>query len=335
MLLVLSHLDVQSLLENNNTQTSLEIVDLMADTFSALSTVGISSNAHEIQTPHRISITTETHKVLLMPCRLYEAASVKVVSVPTADNDTRGLPAATFVLHPTTGAVEAILNAGALTAVRTAAGSALATRYYANPQAKTLVVMGAGAQGRAHIDMMVAIRPTLQCISIWNRNKERCDALVSSVQAKYPAMTVVSINEQDTSLQQAIQQADIICTCTNAQQPLLMGAWLKQGVHINCIGSYTLEMREVDNETISRVDTIIVDSVEACVKEAGDLRHSSPDAWIEIGQVVNDTTLQEKATSLSKISLFKSVGVSVQDTAIAQLIVKKAKQVHIGTSVVF
>jgi ornithine cyclodeaminase len=210
-------------------------------------------------------------------------------------------------------------------------GSGLATRYYANPKAKNLVVFGAGAQGRSHVDMMIAVRPSLQRISIWNRGETRRLQLIEELKKAYPDRTFVSANEE---LEKQVRDADIICTCTNATDPVLFGEWLKPGVHLNCVGSYRMDMHEVDAETVKRAELIVVDSVNACSHEAGELvKSSKSDKWLEMG----DITLKNIKTEddRNKTTLFKSVGISVQDSAISGLMVELAKKANLGTSVPF
>ncbi|KAG0164045.1 hypothetical protein DFQ28_010905 [Apophysomyces sp. BC1034] len=325
MIRVLSQADVDVLLSQGDASAALDMVDLMAETFATY-TATKNTDSKSAQAPQRIGVITDAHKVLFMPSRLHHTTSVKVVSVPIGDTK-GGLPGTTLVLDETTGSVEAVMNAAALTAVRTAAGSALATRYFASEKAKHLVVLGAGAQGRAHIDMMLAVRPSIEYIWIWNRGTERRDKLIRQIQAAYPSRRVAAAE----ILEDAVRQADIVCTCTNASEPVLFGAWLKDGVHLNCVGSYTLDMHEVDADTVKRATTIVVDSIEACKAEAGELvKSSQPENWQELGQVVIDGQAQR-----SNITLFKSVGISVQDSAISGLIVKRAKQANLGSVVPF
>ncbi|KAI8047815.1 uncharacterized protein B0P05DRAFT_565177 [Gilbertella persicaria] len=310
----------------------MQIIDLMAKTFAEY-TQGCSGDpqkALKAQSPQRITVSTDSHKVLFMPSRLQETTSIKIVSVPTKSG-LSGLPATTLVLDEQTGSVKAVMNAAALTAVRTAAGSGLATRYYANPASKNLVVFGAGAQGRSHVDMMIAVCPTIKTIAIWNRGEERRLQLIQELKEAYPDRTFVSANED---LQAHVEQADIVCTCTNATDPVLFGAWLKPGVHVNCVGSYRMDMHEVDAETIKRAEVIVVDSVDACAHEAGELvKSSDPKDWVEMGRVVLEKRDTEQ--DRQKITLFKSVGISVQDSAISGLMVERAEQEKLGSYVQF
>ncbi|KAI7907600.1 uncharacterized protein BX663DRAFT_491413 [Cokeromyces recurvatus] len=344
---VISQSDISRILSQGNTEVANEIVDIMAKTFRQF-TEGQNDKANEnerlaSQSPQRIGISTEAFQVLFMPSRLDHTTSIKVVSVPTKEG-LSGLPATILVIDETTGSTEAVMNATSLTAIRTAAGSGLATRYFAHPEAKNLVVLGAGAQAKAHIDIMISIRPSIERISIWNRSEQRRLELIKELQQIYPTRTFVSAVGDDNSshhdvnaflLEEEVRKADIICTCTNATDPILVGQWLKPGVHLNCIGSYRLDMHEIDSDTVKRAELIIVDSIKACSHEAGELVASSkPEDWLEIGQYMIDN--EEIETKYNeKITLFKSVGISVQDSAIAGLIVKHAKKEKLGTIVPF
>lgn len=190
-------------------------------------------------------------------------------------------------------------------------------------------MFGAGAQGRSHVDMMIAVRPSLEKISIWNRGDKRRFELVKELQKAYPTRTFVSANED---LENQVKNADIVCTCTNATEPVLFGKWLKPGVHLNCVGSYRMDMHEVDDETVRRAETILVDSVDACAHEAGELVKSSKSQdWIEMGHLF----LNSVKPDATKITLFKSVGISVQDSAISGLMVDLAKKQNLGATVPF
>ncbi|KAI7894407.1 uncharacterized protein EV154DRAFT_560360 [Mucor mucedo] len=326
-ILILSQTDIDALLSQGDPRVANEIIDLMQTTFVKF-TQGHDDEekALQAQSPQRIGISTDSHKVLFMPSRLDTTTSIKIVSVPTKEG-LSGLPATILVLDESTGCVQAVMNAGALTAVRTAAGSGLATRLYANPESKNLVVFGAGAQGRSHVDMMIAVRPSLERISIWNRGEKRRLELIKELQKAYPTRTFVSANEE---LENEVQNADIVCTCTNATEPVLFGKWLKSGVHLNCVGSYRMDMHEVDAETVKRAETIVVDSVGACAHEAGELvKSSKSEDWIEMGNLFLDNVKPD----VTKISLFKSVGISVQDSAISGLMVELAKKQNLGTTV--
>ncbi|CAO3667353.1 unnamed protein product [Rhizopus microsporus] len=328
-ILVLSQTDVETLLSRTNAQVCNQIVDLMEETFQKYTASHSNTDiASKVQSPQRVGVKSSFHHVLFMPSRLEETTSIKIVSVPTKDGK-GGLASTILVLNEETGITEAIINADALTAVRTAAGSALATRHLAKSNAKNLVIFGAGAQARSHVDMMIAVRPTIKKIAIWNRSGERRDKLIEELKLAYPDREFIPT---DQDLQSQVEQADIICTCTNATKPVLFGKWLKPGVHLNCVGSYTPDMHEIDPEAVNTIERIVVDSVEACSHEAGELIKSSrPEDWLEIGQLTQEVDANEK----NKITLFKSVGISLQDSAIAGFMVNLAKEKKMGTRVPF
>ncbi|KAG1472755.1 hypothetical protein G6F56_001344 [Rhizopus delemar] len=329
-ILVLSRDHINKLL-TSSPGVYTKVIDLMSETFQNF-TAGHSDSQQAVkaQSPHRIGLEMDSHQALFMPSRLDETTSIKIVSVPTKSG-LSGLPATILVLDKDKGSVQAVMNADALTAVRTAAGSGLATRYYANPQAKNLVVFGAGAQGRSHVDMMIAVRPTIKRVAIWNRGEDRRKQLIRELESAYPEREIVSANE---NLAREVQEADVVCTCTNATTPVLFGKWLKPGVHLNCVGSYRTDMHEVDAETVQRAQLVVVDSVDACSREAGELIKSSrAQDWLEIGNVALQKIKTEKERD--KITLFKSVGISVQDSAIAGLMVKLAKENNEGNVVPF
>ncbi|KAG2232598.1 hypothetical protein INT48_009807 [Thamnidium elegans] len=330
-ILILSQTDIDKVLSQGDAKVANQVIDLMQTTFEKF-TQGQTNEQFALaaQSPQRISVSTDSHKVLFMPSRLDTTTSIKIVSVPTKEG-VSGLPATILVLDENTGSVQAVMNAGALTAVRTAAGSGLATRLYAHAESKNLVVFGAGAQGRSHVDMMIAVRPSLERIAIWNRGQKRKLELIQELQEAYPTRTFVSANEE---LETEVQKADIICTCTNATEPVLFGKWLKDGVHLNCVGSYRMDMHEVDTETVKRAEVIVVDSVEACAHEAGELVKSSKSQdWLEMGNIFLNKL--DTKQDVSKITLFKSVGISVQDSAIAGLMVTRAKEEGLGNIVPF
>ncbi|KAI9244553.1 hypothetical protein BDA99DRAFT_553707 [Phascolomyces articulosus] len=329
---VLSQDDINKLLAVGDAKAALEMVDLMATTFAAYT--GAHGNAEKqklAQAPQRIGVETDSHKVLFMPSRLNTTTSIKVVSVPLGDSK-GGLPGTILVLDEATGGLSTVMNGAVLTAVRTAAGSAVATKYYAKEDSKSLLVLGAGAQGRSHIDMMIAVRPSIEKVTIWNRGQERRDKLVREIQEAYPKLSVEGVGNEGEGLASAARDADIVCTCTNATEPVLHGKWLKSDVHLNCVGSYRLDMHEIDAQCVKQTEKILVDSIEACTHESGELVASSnSEAWTELGQIVIEN--QDTKADQAKRTLFKSVGISVQDSAIAGLMAKRGAEANLGSVV--
>ncbi|KAH7886693.1 hypothetical protein F5I97DRAFT_1936339 [Phlebopus sp. FC_14] len=297
--------------------------------------------------PHRTSISMSRHTTLFMPARVADiGTTMKVVSVPTSREDKQGLPASTIVLDETTGCVKAIVNASTLTALRTAAGSVLATRLLISKQPTNLVAFGAGKQIEAHIDLHLCGFPSLKQCTIVNRAlNSRLENLLASLCLSHPTVSFVvfSLNDTDKrNVENAVRQADIICTATSATEPLFPSDWVSPGAHLNLVGSFTPNMREVDSELIRRAERVVVDSRETCAVEAGELITAgvSKESIIEIGELVKvengtfvPTALCEAAKAVGSVTIFKSVGVGLQDVAIANLVVSRAEQLGMGTRI--
>lgn len=237
-------------------------------------------------------------------------------------------------------------------------GSVLATKLALGPSGspKTLVVFGAGAQIEAHVDLLLRTYPhSLRKCHVFNRSvNARLNDLVASLRQRFRDIIFTSHllpsseDASDDSFKDILHSADIICTATSSTVPLFPGTYVKPGTHINLIGSYTPSMIEVDKDLINRADTVVVDSIDACVKEAGDLlsadigRHQ----MIELGELieVNSSYVTDGelvcvegkcrlANATGDVTVFKSVGVGIQDVAIANLIVNYAEEHKIGTRI--
>ncbi|KAI2510659.1 Shikimate / quinate 5-dehydrogenase [Fragilaria crotonensis] len=193
---------------------------------------------------------------------------MKLVSVRSENPSRFGLPmvpATIMVVDPPSGMVEAVVSATYLTAARTAAGSALATQLCCRSNSKHVLVFGAGCQAECHLEAIQCVVPTLERITIVNRNRDRADTLAA--QQTLPT-TVLEL--QDTiAIQQALQDADIVVACTNTMTPLFDGTFLSKGCHVNGIGSFTPDMQEIDDATVQR-SIVLIDTPDA--KSVGDLK---------------------------------------------------------------
>ena len=213
-----------------------------------------------------------------------------------------------------------LLDAAEITAIRTAAASAAATRLLAREDAKTLAIIGAGEQARKHIESITLTR-NIDRIYLWSRNPGHAKALKTQL-ASYP------IQLTDTA-EAAVRSADIVCTLTAASQPIVEGRWLKKGAHLNVVGSCTPNSREVDTETILR-SRLFTDRYESLFNEAGDFlipknegRFTEADVKGEIGEVL--TGAKKGRTGPDDITLFKSLGIAAEDLYAAWHIYKKLK----------
>ncbi|KAF8933020.1 hypothetical protein EDD21DRAFT_415139 [Dissophora ornata] len=250
-------------------------------------------SANETQTPQRPTLQTSYHSTLIMPARIDSLTSVvKIVSVPKQDSK-NGLPGVTIVMDNETGEPRGLVNARLLTAVRTAAGSALATRAIFSAKKSsdteaelTLVVFGSGAQAKSHIQLLTHVLPQINKVIICNRTLPRAQDLVNELQPQYknkvdivafsistgestaPVTTNAEQSKED-QLKHIVQSANVICTCTNTRQPLFPGEWVKSGTHLNMVGSYTPEMHEIDQTLVKRAVTL-ADARRECEEEAGE-----------------------------------------------------------------
>ncbi|KAL1743822.1 hypothetical protein HDZ31DRAFT_40096 [Schizophyllum fasciatum] len=349
-LLVLSAADVA---KASASMSPDKLQDLMASVFITLS----QREGTLASTPHRTSIPTSQHTVLFMPARIATPAltgtTIKVVSVPSAPGDARGLPGSTLVLDEETGAVKAIVNSRSLTALRNAAGSLLSTRVVGMKTPTRIVAFGSGQQIEAHLNLFLRAYPSVVHCSIVNRSKnQRLQSLVKRMSEAFPHMDGLSLGMDDPKLpkgevESAVRSGDIIICATSATAPLFPSSWVKPGAHVILIGSYKPHMKEVDTALVNRAlkGMLIVDSRDACAQEAGELLEAKVDmaAVSEIGELVDmdaEGNLRMKSAQRAKksarddtITMFKSVGVGLQDVAIACATVDKARALELGTTV--
>ncbi|KAI0300640.1 hypothetical protein B0F90DRAFT_1810301 [Multifurca ochricompacta] len=309
-----------------------------------------SSNAHAV--PHRTAIDMRSHRALFMPARIENmGTTIKVVSNPLLSTDTRGIPASTLVLDESTGVTRALVNARSLTALRTAAGSVLATTLLHPPtmaKFRHVVAFGAGSQIKFHVTQLLATYPYITHITIVNRTiNDRLAVLLANLRADHPTVDFVGISSVDDSeqVELAVRRADCVCCATSSTAPLFPSEWVRTGTHVILVGSYKPEMVEVDSALIHRA-RIMVDSRDACAVEAGELINAgvSLEELVEVGELIRRKSVHDEKwawepdarkiaelLSESDVTIFKSVGLGVQDVAIAVATVDRAMEMGIGT----
>jgi len=259
-----------------------------------------------------------------------DGLGVKVVTL-FVNNAKLGLPvvnATLLLLDPATGQLRAVMDGGYLTAVRTGAVSGVATRHLARPDATVVTIFGAGVQARKQLEAICAVRPITTALVV-DVQPETASRFADEMS------TALGIAvEATTDVRNAVQAADIIVTATSAHEPILQGEWLPSGVHINAIGSHAPAMRELDTVTMQR-SKIIADQTAACLAEAGDLiipiqkDDLDPDPiYADLGEIV--TGAKPGRVSADEITLFKSVGLAIQDVATAALVYRQALAAGIG-----
>lgn len=275
--------------------------------------------------------------MLTMPAWVADPAAlgVKVVAV-FPGNHQRGLDShqgAVLSLDPDTGQVQAILEAGSVTAIRTAAVSAVATDLLANPDADDLALLGAGVQARSHLAAIAAVR-RLRRIRVWSRSPERARALAREAAASGGPAVEAVVEAAD-----AVREAGIICTVTASPTPVLHGPWVSPGAHINAVGAHTPETRELDTDAVTRA-RIFVDARESALREAGELlipikerRLRTTDLQAELGDVI--AGLAPGRLSSEEVTLFKSLGLGIEDVAAARFATAEARRLGVGREIAF
>ncbi len=234
----------------------------------------------------------------------------------------------TVMLHDgTTGELRALLNASAVTEIRTAAVSAVATRLLAPADSRVVTVIGAGVQGRSHIEAMRCVLPAAE-IRLWSRGAARASDLA--------AATGVAHVE---TIEEALAGADVVCTTTSSRDPIISRDLLAPGVHVNAVGSSIAVARELDSATVAGA-SLFVDRRESTVNEAGDYLMAVAEAGIgpdhikaELGELLEG--VHPGRTSDDELTVFKSLGLAVEDLAAAELVVARARERGIGTEVAF
>jgi ornithine cyclodeaminase len=254
-----------------------------------------------------------------MPAHGASGVGVKLVTLTPANSE-KGRPFihAVYVLFDAeTQAPVATFDGAALTALRTAAVSGLATRWLARPDARRLVLYGAGVQARSHLDAMRAVRPVEEVVIV-SRGRDAAEDLARSASSGGLRASVGAPGAE--------RDADLVCTCTTSSTPVLEGANLPEGVHVNAVGAYTTTMRELDAEAVRRA-RVVVETREAAAEEAGDLAIAMAEGAIGRDHVLADLSEVVRGTrvrgSAEDITLFKSVGVAFEDLVVARAAVDR------------
>jgi ornithine cyclodeaminase len=271
------------------------------------------------EAPLRTHLQTTAGTLLVMPAHGVPGVGVKLVTLTEANPD-RGRPfihAAYVLFDPETQAPLAVLDGAVLTAIRTAAVSGVATRFLARPDARRLVIYGAGVQARSHLDAMLAVRPIEEVVVV-SRGRDRAEELVSTARRLGLRASVGAPGAE--------READVVCTCTTSPTPVVEGARLPEGVHVNAVGAYTTSMRELDTEAVRR-SRVAVEVREAAMAEAGDLVIAIEEGAIGPDHVLADLSDVVRGArvraSERDVTLFKSVGVAFEDLVVARAAVDR------------
>jgi len=244
----------------------------------------------------------------LMPAVYGDVMGTKLVSI-FPRNVQRGLHthlATIQLFRAVTGEPLAVMDGRVITAWRTAAVSAIATQVLAPEDARVLAILGSGVQAHTHLQALKLVRG-FEEIRIWSRTAEHAERFAAETGAT------------PTSAEHAVLGADVIVTATNTSEPILRGAWLKAGAHVNAVGAVGPKARELDDEAMKDA-VVVVESRVAALQESGEIRHSGIEIFAEIGELVAGITSKPHG----RTTVFKSLGIAVEDVAAGKLVYERA-----------
>jgi ornithine cyclodeaminase/alanine dehydrogenase-like protein (mu-crystallin family) len=325
-LLVLSQQDVEALLPME------ECIDVMQ---AALSSTARGDAVLPLR--QMVWMPDRTGMIGLMPGYLGEPKSLglKIVSIfPGNEGTTYDSHQGTVLLFdPEHGTPLVVMDASSITAIRTAAVSGAATRALAREEAGDLAILGSGVQAATHLDAMAAAR-TLRRVRVWSRDPAHARSFATRHAARSPVP-----NEPMAEAEAAVRGADLICTTTSAREPIVRGDWLSPGAHLNAVGACFPATRELDTEAVSRA-RLYVDRRESALQEAGDLLIPIQEGRLTERHIVGelgDVFLGRLAGrgDPSEITLFKSLGIAIEDLAAAHHVLRKARAAGRGASLRF
>lgn len=322
-MLVLDKREVESLLDPDA---------LRAAVAAALSDL----SAGRASMPTRIAAIVAERDALLaaMPAYLPSAGALttKLVSLFPRNTDRPTHQAVIVAFDPATGTATALMDGEAITAARTAAGSALATDLLARRDAETLVVIGTGVQARAHLRAVSRVRRFRE-VSVVGRDLAKAKALAQEFEGELRMGAFVHIED-------AVRAADVVCACTHSAEPVVRREWVRPGTHVNSVG-YNTAGREVDGETVAAALLVVESRAAALATPPGgsnDLLWPIRDKLIEaahvhaeLGELVSG--VRKGRSDETQITLYKSVGVAVEDAAAAALVLRLAHERGVGRTI--
>ncbi len=264
-----------------------------------------------------------------------DALTVKVVSVfdKNPGRDLARIQAAVLVLEPETARPVAVLEGSTLTGIRTAAASGAATDVLARDDSRVLGILGAGVQARTHIEAVCCVRPVDE-VRVYSRRASSVDQLIEDLSShEWLPRNIMAVSTPG----EAVHEADIICCTTTSHEPVFDDADVAPGTHINAVGSYQPHVVEVPEATVVRA-RVFVDDVESAWEEAGDLLQplaagaiSKSHVLADMGQLVRGA--QDGRTDDEQVTLFKSVGLAVEDAMAARVTLDNAQVLGLGQRV--
>ncbi|XP_071495708.1 ketimine reductase mu-crystallin-like [Diadema antillarum] len=263
--------------------------------------------------PQRTMMPISQHEGVAYIMPVYSVAddivATKIVTNYKNNMEKHNIPShlANIILNDSkTGMIKAIIDGDHVTGMRTAAASAVATKYLAREGADTLAILGAGSQAEYHLKALRHILK-LKEIRVWTRSFEKAKAFAE----KFDVVACETAKE-------AVKDADVIASCTSAQTPVLEAGWLKEGVHINGVGACVPWAQELGSE-VMRSAVVYSDSTPGALQESGDVIHSKVEIFGEIGEVINGKVEAMR----NKTTVYKSLGLAIQDAAASRIVLDK------------
>lgn len=293
----------------------------MADLIPAMEKALIDFSTGKVTQPVRQVIAVDPPGGFygMMPALTPEGLGQKIVTFypPNAEKGIATHMATILLNDPQTGAPLAVMDGRLITEMRTAAVSAAATKLLAPKDPKVLAILGSGVQARSHVEALRLVRK-FEEIRVWSPNKSHADQFAKEIGAKV------------MSAEDAVGDADVVVTVTNSKMPILEGKWLKPGCHVNAVGACQPDWRELDDDAMCNV--VFVDSREAAMKESGDVILSRAKIHAELGEAFADKIDPPSpgngaaGSRANEITIFKSLGMAVEDIAAALLVYRAAKR---------
>ena len=314
--LFVGHHDVLTLLPMS------ECIDAMTDALRTLTLGGALLPLRQI-----VRMPDGRNAFGLMPAALNEPASLgaKVITVFPGNDATPydSHQGAVLLFETEYGRLIAILDASTITALRTAAVTAVATRALSRSDSHTLALLGAGVQAETHLESIGLVRPIEQ-VRVWSRSGHRAEKFAERFGEKGKRIVVCR------SAREAVDGADIVCTVTSSREPVLLGDWLAPGTHVNAVGASLATSRELDSAAVVK-SRLYVDRRESTVNEGGDFLVPKREGLIgddhivgEIGELLVDPPRVQGRRSPQEITLFKSLGLAIEDVAAARRVYDRA-----------
>ena len=329
-ILVIGHADVPRLLP------MAECVEVMERTFRALAAGAAAMPLRSV-----LWLPDRRGGLGLMPGQAGGAAiagggtvlGVKLVTLFPGNAATRfeSHQGAVLLFETSNGCLQAIVDAGEITAIRTAAASALATRLLARPDAGDLAILGTGTQAERHLEAMRVVR-RLRRVRVWSRTAAHAARFVRRESERHG----IEIEPMPTA-GEAVAGADLVCTTTAAREPILRGEWIAAGTHVNAVGSCVPAARELDTAAVRRA-RLFVDSRESALHEAGDFLIPKREGAVDDAHILGDlsdviTGRVAGRTSGADVTVFESLGIAAEDVAAAHHVLEQARRQGAGTRV--